>query len=316
MSDGRNDNDILDMIDISDFSDINFDCYKYIDTQVNKSLLHDQNNSELSPHPKELLFGSISTSLQFKAQELTETLEVVSNQIINILPSFLVDINKIRQQLYYNNDSVSTLQLQVSQVDSSQQESLQSLGEIDLLKSKLISVKDVLTEVSQWDIRIKEMDALLASGSLSQVYTLLNKLKYTANILSNIPEFYQKTKCLDKYYNQLINVCKTKCESLLTSYSIKESEVCIDVLKQINMSHRMHVWLSHEFKSICQRQWNILWMYTNQGSIDAQTHTHTHADTDTHTHISEDTALVKFFQFLSNFLQESSGVLQAVSSTT
>ncbi|CEM00033.1 unnamed protein product [Vitrella brassicaformis CCMP3155] len=212
--------------------------------------------------------STLSMQLQMACADLSSSVEVVGSQIVSSIPGLLSDIGKMRHEISRCKERLRVLLGELSIVDTDQQESLAFLSEIDAAKGRLETCKRVLTEIHQWEYRVKEIEALLVSGSLLPVSGHLTALQETVEVLEVLPEYSKRAAVAKRFHDQLMAEVKHKMAAAMADVNVKELRMCAEVFGQLKDDGGA-AWLDAArecFAEECRDIWGNLWRRTTMGA--------------------------------------------------
>ncbi|XP_065172765.1 conserved oligomeric Golgi complex subunit 7-like [Atheta coriaria] len=139
-------------MDITAFSDENFDTK----TWINEIL---KNNADMDK--KENYTMSLVMKLQLYVQQVNNSLEETSHNILASMPKIIRDSKSLQQEALALKEKMEQVREEITKIEEDTGKSINSIEQLDKMKAKLMDAKQGLHESDNWTVLGKYFIILL-----------------------------------------------------------------------------------------------------------------------------------------------------------
>ncbi|CAG2166012.1 unnamed protein product [Oppiella nova] len=215
----------MDKIDLTAFSDHNFDAIDWINGWF--ASIEDKSATET-------LATNLVFNLQLLVQEVNNSLGESAQQMIHNLPKVLRDAEtlhadsvELKRQMVSNKEKLHKMSLESSK-------SMERLMALDVIKTRMTDTCKALEEADNWTTLWTDVEEVFVSGDVSAIASKLVGMQSSLDILIDVTDYEQRV--------QRLEALKDKFEAMI------ESQVVNSFMSQTTDSAHLYVKLFKDMK--------------------------------------------------------------------
>lgn len=185
------------MVDLSSFSDENFDAKKWI------------NNACQSRHPQDPLENhlvDLEMKLQMISEEISASLEEQSAAALLRVPRASRDVIRLRDDALSLRQSVASIIQKLKKAEGSSAESIATLSKVDTVKRRMEAAYETLQDAAGLTQLSSTVEDVFASGDLPRAAETLANMRHCLSAVGEVAEFANIRKQLEVLEDRLDNM--------------------------------------------------------------------------------------------------------------
>uniref|UniRef100_A0A914XNC6 Conserved oligomeric Golgi complex subunit 7 n=1 Tax=Plectus sambesii TaxID=2011161 RepID=A0A914XNC6_9BILA len=199
-------------MDFSRFSDSNFNAKDWINAAF---------EAPEAQKNREHYAQSLVMKLQLFSQEVHNSLEETSQQIVQTMPRILREVDSMQQEGTLLQNRMKSVQQDVQKVEQETAQAMESLLKIDTAKSRMHSVEKALREIDNWTALTADIDDVFASGNADVMAERLASLQQCLRVLgSKVPDYKERRDFVERLKDQFLAAISPSVVAAFTSQQI------------------------------------------------------------------------------------------------
>ncbi|RAL51362.1 unnamed protein product [Cuscuta campestris] len=182
------------MVDMSSFSDERFDPKQWI------------NDACQSRHPQDPLdkhLVDLEMKLQMASEEISVTLEELSNSALHRVPRATRDVIRLRDDAISLRSSVASILQKLRKAEGSSAESISTLAKVDTVKRRMEAAYETLQDAAGLTQLSSTVEDVFSSGDLPRAAETLANMRHCLSAVGEVAEFANIRKQLEVLEDRL-----------------------------------------------------------------------------------------------------------------
>eukprot|EP00918_Siedleckia_nematoides_P081055 GHVU01177799.1.p1 GENE.GHVU01177799.1~~GHVU01177799.1.p1 ORF type:complete len:375 (+),score=66.67 GHVU01177799.1:166-1290(+) len=272
------------------FYDETFDAVGWLENQIVEIQTGAQGGDDVEALERGL--QAMETSLEVLVGEMSNTCNTLGRAGATGLEATDGMLGRLEKEAGECHRRADDLLIGLSAYDGGDEShgSLAVLDEIDSVKERLQTCNQILSDIQQWDIRVREIELLLASAdtcftnasqssssagpsmdaggsdsavtpvALLQAVSHLQALRNAAAALEMFPEFKQRTQVAHKFEDRLLSLASRKLTGALTLLEpVEVAANCSLIIVKLDRAPEVAELVAATVRSLCEAQWTDIW---------------------------------------------------------
>uniref|UniRef100_T1IJ20 Conserved oligomeric Golgi complex subunit 7 n=1 Tax=Strigamia maritima TaxID=126957 RepID=T1IJ20_STRMM len=233
-------------VDLSAFGDDNFDAKKWINNAFK--------TSEAASNKDAFATGLIM-KLQLFIQEVNNSLEDLSEQVLQNLPRVIRDGEALSQEATSLQEQMRTVKEDIVNVEKNTAQSMQILINVDTVKSRILSARKALEEADNWTTLSVDIEKIFETGDIHAIAEKLVGMQQSLEILQDVPDYKERALHLENLRNRLEAKISPQ---LVNSFNIQSTDAALvyaAMFRDINRLPELYQYYHKFHKSQLLVQW-------------------------------------------------------------
>ncbi|XP_043223970.1 conserved oligomeric Golgi complex subunit 7-like [Amphibalanus amphitrite] len=234
-------------MDLSAFSDEKFDVKQWVG-QVFEA-----------PEMKENPEGHAATvvmKLQLFIQEVNNSLDETSHQVLQSLPRLVRDVEAVRAEAARLREQMSVAKADIVKVEQETAQSMRTLTRLDTVKSRMERTCQALKEADNWTTLSADVEEVLESGSLQQMADKVAALQQSLDVLGHVSDYEERRQTLEEHRNRLEATASPHLVAAITDNDTARSLVLVEVFRQMARLPQLEKYYVRCQRAELQRRWS------------------------------------------------------------
>jgi len=224
-------------LELEDFEG-EFDAVDWLNTRLNRnSVAFDR----LDPY-----LSSLGMSCQLLCLDTSESIEVASNQLVSQLPSTKRDLEKMRSEVLRGRERLKAV---------SHPSSINSLAEIDAVKTRVETACSALREVGSWERKVRDCEQMIHSGGLAAGLKQLGALKDVLKAFKMLPEYPKKEEQVKQLEETLLGTARRKTKQVVERNAAHDLPSCCEVFAGLDRHDELGFIVNAVFLDLTEKVW-------------------------------------------------------------
>lgn len=212
------------MVDLSAFSDENFDPKKWINNAV-------QQRHPQDPVDKHLV--DLEMKLQMVSEEIAASLEEQSAASLLRVPRATRDVVRLRDDALSLRSSVASILQYLKKAEGSSAESIATLAKVDTVKRRMESAHETLQDAAGLTQLSSTVEDVFASGDLSRAAETLANMRHCLTAVGEVAEFANIRRQLEVLEERLDSMVQPRLTDALTNRKVDVAQEMRGILNRI-----------------------------------------------------------------------------------
>lgn len=232
-------------MDISAFSDDNFDTIAWVN-----NILNNAENEK-----KENYTMSLVMKLQLYVQQVNLNLEQTSEQVLESLPKIMQDIRSLREEAQILKDKMAVVKDEVIKIEQGTGKSITNIEHLDIVKTKLIQAKQGLHESDNWTVLVNEMEELFDIKNIDAIASKLNSMQNSLKLLVNVSDYEDRKLQLEGLKNRLEAIASPAIVQAFTENNAEQAIVYSRIFLSIGRTSQLLKYYHKCQRDILLKKW-------------------------------------------------------------
>ncbi|KAL3645202.1 Golgi transport complex subunit 7 [Castilleja foliolosa] len=212
------------MVDLSSFSEGNFDPKKWINGAVQQK--HPQD-------PVEKHLVDLEMKLQMVSEEIASSLEEHSSAAILRVPRASRDVLRLRDDALSLRSAVANILLFLKKAEGSSAESITTLAKVDTVKRRMEAAYETLQDAAGLTQLSSTVEDVFASGDLPRAAETLANMRHCLAAVGEVAEFANIRKQLEVLEDRLDSMVQPRLTDALTNRKVNVAQEMRGILIRI-----------------------------------------------------------------------------------
>ncbi|KAJ8551245.1 hypothetical protein K7X08_000615 [Anisodus acutangulus] len=212
------------MVDLSSFSDENFDPKKWINTAC-------QSRHPEDPLEKHLV--DLEMKLQMVSEEMSASLEEQSTAALLRVPRATRDVIRLRDDALSLRSSLSAILLNLKKAEGSSAESVATLAKVDTVKRRMEAAYETLQDAAGLTQLSSTVEDVFASGDLPRAAETLANMRHCLSAVGEVAEFANIRRQLEVLEDRLDSMVQPRLTDALTNRKVDVAQEMRAILLRI-----------------------------------------------------------------------------------
>lgn len=133
--------------------------------------------------------------LQMFIQEVNNSLEATSEQVVQDLPRVVRSVDMVNQEVISLKDRIGAVKNEVEKVERETAESMRMLMVFDTVKTRMEATSSALQEADNWETLSADVDKAFASNNLPAMSSTLLGMQRSLMVLQDVPGTASVLRC-------------------------------------------------------------------------------------------------------------------------
>eukprot|EP00742_Colponemidia_sp_Colp-10_P007584 GILJ01008175.1.p1 GENE.GILJ01008175.1~~GILJ01008175.1.p1 ORF type:complete len:800 (-),score=169.88 GILJ01008175.1:8-2386(-) len=170
------------------------------------------------------------------SQELQDSIQQSSEQLVAAVPRALREVEKVRMEAWDLRKRLSSTISHLSHVDDQSKHSLAWLQEVDTVRSRIETCKEILKEVDNFSKKTAELEVQLQRGQWLSVAEQVKTMQANFPAMEGLSELQDKKKKLVEFESKLQEALKPRTLDALRENDFDTLRDCLKVYEQLERS--------------------------------------------------------------------------------
>eukprot|EP00743_Colponemidia_sp_Colp-15_P007492 GILK01008097.1.p1 GENE.GILK01008097.1~~GILK01008097.1.p1 ORF type:complete len:819 (+),score=178.51 GILK01008097.1:22-2457(+) len=170
------------------------------------------------------------------SQELQDSIQQSSEQLVTAVPRALREVEKVRMEAWDLRKRLSSTISHLSHVDDQSKHSLAWLQEVDTVRSRLETCKEILKEVDNFSKKTAELEVQLQRGQWLSVAEQVKTMQANFPAMEGLSELQDKKKKLGEFESKLKEALKPRTLDALRENDLDTLRDCLKVYERLDCS--------------------------------------------------------------------------------
>lgn len=198
---------------------------------------------------------SLVSKLQLYVQQVNETIEDTSQEILYTLPSVIKDVQNLQAQASALKSSICDVEREISVVQDETSTGIGRLEYLDNLKTQLQVAKQGLQESDSWGAFTTELEDLLERNDITTACDKLSALQQSLIAQKSLPGQVERTQQVEDFKNRLEALASIPVVQSFTSGNLEDAKKYVRIFESMDRSKQLKHYYRSVQKSNLQRQW-------------------------------------------------------------
>ncbi|XP_065171053.1 conserved oligomeric Golgi complex subunit 7-like [Atheta coriaria] len=233
-------------MDITAFSDENFDTK----TWINEIL---KNNADMDK--KENYTMSLVMKLQLYVQQVNNSLEETSHNILASMPKIIRDSKSLQQEALALKEKMEQVREEITKIEEDTGKSINSIEQLDKMKAKLMDAKQGLHESDNWTVLVNDLEEVFDSKNIPNISAKLLGMQQSLKLLVNISDYEDRKLQLEGLKNRLEAIASPSIVQALSTCDIEKSLLYARTFNSIGRLQQLLKYYHKCQKDILLKKW-------------------------------------------------------------
>ncbi|CAL4066157.1 unnamed protein product, partial [Meganyctiphanes norvegica] len=231
------------VMDLTAFSQDSFDPKAWINN-VFKSQEAQQNRDQYA--------SSLVMRLQLAIQEVHNSLEENSQQVVNSLPRVVRDIESLGHEVSVLKNQMNSVRQDIEKVEKNTASSMETLVKLDSLKGRLVASSQALREADNWTTLSQDIEEVMDSGDIVAIAEKLVALQSCLTILTHVPDYQDRCAHLEGLKVRLEALASPYIVAAFTQHNLEESIKYSSMLRSLGREDQLETYYHKcEISQLC-----------------------------------------------------------------
>uniref|UniRef100_A0A1Y1MHR1 Conserved oligomeric Golgi complex subunit 7 n=1 Tax=Photinus pyralis TaxID=7054 RepID=A0A1Y1MHR1_PHOPY len=233
-------------MDIGAFSEDDFNTKEWINN-ILKSL---EQKDKKENHTMSLVM-----KLQLYVQQVNAALEQTSQQVLVSLPKIMRDTENLQQEAASLKEKLNIVKDEIIKIESDTGQSLQTLENLDTIKTQLTEAKQGLHESDNWTVLANDLEEVFDSRDVNTIATKLLGMQQSLKLLINVADYEDRKMQLEGLKNRLEAIASPAVVLAFTSNNVEESLMYVHIFSSIERLSQLLKYYHKCQKDILLKKW-------------------------------------------------------------
>lgn len=236
-------------MDLSAFSNDNFDAKEWINSTF--QLPEAKEN-------KETYSSTLVMKLQLFIQEVNNALEVTSQQVMQVIPRIVRELDAMREEALLLKEQMKTVKEDVMKVEHDSTKSMKTLLLIDSVKSRMQEATKSLKEADNWSTLSADVEDVFQTGDINAIAARLIGMQNSLEILVHVPNYAERFQRLENLKNRLEAMLSPQLIAAFNSKSLELSQMYVKIFLDIKRLPQLQKYYHNCQKNQLLEQWRLI----------------------------------------------------------
>eukprot|EP00041_Stephanoeca_diplocostata_P030555 m.928645 g.928645 ORF g.928645 m.928645 type:complete len:580 (+) comp23778_c0_seq3:78-1817(+) len=219
-------------MDFAVFSDPAFDAKSWVNEALRPP------NREPSANADTHASGLVM-KLQMFIQEVNNSLEATSEQVVQDLPRVVRSVDLVNQEVTSLKDRIGAVKNEVEKVERETAESMRMLMVFDTVKSRMEATSSALQEADNWETLSADVDKAFASNDLAAMSSTLLGMQRSLMVLQDVPDYDQRQERVKRLQDQLEVAMSPKLMKAFADHDDGAAHECAVTFRDMDRENRV-----------------------------------------------------------------------------
>ncbi|XP_067125689.1 conserved oligomeric Golgi complex subunit 7 [Centruroides vittatus] len=236
-------------MDLSAFSNDNFDAKDWINSTF--QLPEAKEN-------KEAYSSTLVMKLQLFIQEVNNALEVTSQQVMQVIPRIVRELDAMREEALLLKEQMKTVKDDITKVEHDSTKSMKTLLLIDSVKSRMQEATKSLKEADNWSTLSADVEDVFQTGDINAIAARLVGMQNSLEILVHVPNYAERFQRLENLKNRLEAMLSPQLIAAFNSKSLELSQMYVKIFLDIKRLPQLQKYYHNCQKNQLLEQWRLI----------------------------------------------------------
>eukprot|EP00118_Oscarella_pearsei_P011258 m.74390 g.74390 ORF g.74390 m.74390 type:complete len:376 (+) comp35882_c0_seq20:737-1864(+) len=234
-------------MDFSKFSNPDFDVKEWVNGALRAPR---DSKTSLDVHASTLVL-----KLQLFIQEVNKSLEEISQQAVQNMPTIVRDVETVRHEATLLKDQMQLVKEDIKQVEENTSQSMKTLMELDKIKSRMQETAQALKEADNWTLLSANVEDVLESDNIPVIFEKLLGMQRSLTILHDIPDYADRHKKLETLKNKLESKLSPRLIAAFNSHNLDEAKRYAQIFTNLKREEQLQQYYSRTHKNRLCKLW-------------------------------------------------------------
>ncbi|XP_060524695.1 conserved oligomeric Golgi complex subunit 7 [Cylas formicarius] len=200
-------------MDISEFSQDDFDAKAWVNAVLNSNVLDKQNDYVIG----------LAMKLQLYVQQVNKALENTSQQTLTMMPKIIRDTKALQEEAIILKEKMEQVKEDIIKIELDTTKSINSIEALDSIKNKLVLVKEGLQETDNWAILVNDLEEVFDSKNIENISNKILGMQNSLKLLVNVVDYEDRRLQLEGLKNRLEAIASPLIVQAFTSYNTEQA---------------------------------------------------------------------------------------------
>ncbi|XP_054164004.1 conserved oligomeric Golgi complex subunit 7-like [Oppia nitens] len=237
----------MDKIDLTVFSDDNFDAINWINNWF--AAIDDKSSTEI-----------IATNLVFKlqllVQEVNNSLGENAQQMVNNLPKVLRETEDLQKESILLKEQMAKHKDKLDKMSLDSSKSIEKLMALDVIKTRMTDTCKALEEADNWTTLWTDVEEVLVSGDRAAIASKLVGMQNSLDILIDVQDYEQRVQRLEELKDKFESLIESDVINSFSSQVISDSaHIYIKLFKDMKRLPKLKCYYHKCLKDQILHEW-------------------------------------------------------------
>ncbi|XP_050312701.1 conserved oligomeric Golgi complex subunit 7 [Anthonomus grandis grandis] len=171
--------------------------------------------------------------LQLYVQQVNNSLEGCSVQVLNSLPKILRDVKVLQQDANVLKDKMSRVKQEIVEIEVDTRNSITTIEKLDMMKRQLEVAKRGLHESDNWTVLVNDLEEMFDSKNIEGISQKILGMQSSLKLLANVADYEDRKLQLEGLKNRLEAIASPVIVQGFTSGDIEQSAKFVSIFSSI-----------------------------------------------------------------------------------
>lgn len=196
--------------------------------------------------------------LQLFIQEVNNALEVTSQQVMQVIPRIVRELDAMREEALLLKEQMKTVKEDVMKVEHDSTKSMKTLLLIDSVKSRMQEATKSLKEADNWSTLSADVEDVFQTGDINAIAARLIGMQNSLEILVHVPNYAERFQRLENLKNRLEAMLSPQLIAAFNSKSLELSQMYVKIFLDIKRLPQLQKYYHNCQKNQLLEQWRLI----------------------------------------------------------
>ncbi|XP_048516653.1 conserved oligomeric Golgi complex subunit 7 isoform X2 [Dendroctonus ponderosae] len=265
-------------MDISSFSSDSFDIKQW----VNNTLKSGENQDKKDFQSNYTM--SLVMKLQLYVQQVNNSLENSSQQVLASLPKIMHDAKILQQEALVLKEKMGQVKEEIVQIEQDTRKSINTIEKLDEMKNQLTIAKQGLHESDNWTVLVNDLEEIFDSKNIEAISSKILGMQSSLKLLVNVADFEDRKLQLEGLKNRLEAIASPVIVQAFTTSDAEASVKFVHIFSSIGRITQLVKYYHNCQKDALVKKWRtqleleqdesvVQWIHNYHGILLSNWHT-------------------------------------------
>ncbi|XP_066248690.1 conserved oligomeric Golgi complex subunit 7 [Euwallacea similis] len=237
-------------MDISSFSNDNFEIKEWVNETLKTGETQDKKDANYTM--------GLVMKLQLYVQQVNNSLENSSQQVLASLPKIIRDAKLLQQEALVLKEKMGQVKQEIIQIEQDTKKSINAIEKLDKMKNKLTVAKQGLHESDNWTILVNDLEEIFDSKNIEAISNKILGMQNSLKLLVNVADYEDRKLQLEGLKNRLEAIASPVIVQAFTSSDTDQSAKFVYIFSCIRRVPELMKYYHNCHRDVLVKKWRSL----------------------------------------------------------
>eukprot|EP00040_Diaphanoeca_grandis_P031891 m.191886 g.191886 ORF g.191886 m.191886 type:complete len:707 (+) comp32447_c0_seq1:79-2199(+) len=202
--------------------------------------------------------SGIVMKLQMFIQEVNNSLETTSLQVVQDMPRVIRGVDMVHQEVQLLKERITSLSDEIAKIEHDTSQSMELLMQFDDVKSRMEATSGALQEADNWDTLIADVDLAFSEDDVAGISNALLGLRRSLMVLTAVPDYADRQTHLATLQDNFGAMLSPMMVKAFANHDTELAKECVLRLKDIDRDADIQTHYHQCHSATAQNKWTTL----------------------------------------------------------